>query len=239
MIRVHKLLIYSCLTLVSMTARPPEVRGQIQETYHAYWDSTREYTFTGLYLDSAGDTITYEKVILRSTGQRWSIDTQQTLLKYTLHPIFCDSARFPKIPLNGKPSARLTIFKEGAIQNDRTIWIHPVRVNQYILTELAPFPEIRLPVKKDSSWNSTLHIYEAFGTFKGTVASVYRITGEETRRYEFGDLKCWKIKAIGIHDRLELNSAEYFFNAEYGFTEMNYHFFNNQKIKFKLTGMTK
>ena len=75
----------------------------------------------------------------------------------------------------------------------------------------------------------TLFIYPAMGTFEGTVESTYTIKAEEERTYEFGKLSCWKIVAVGQHDKLGINSVIYYFNNEYGFTEMNYTFYNKQK----------
>ncbi|MCP6768780.1 hypothetical protein NL529_28455, partial [Klebsiella pneumoniae] len=57
---------------------------------------------------------------------------------------------------------------------------------------------------------------------------------QEARTYEFGKLICWKIFAIGKHDKLGENTATYYFNEQVGFTEMNYHFYNNQRIEIKL-----
>jgi hypothetical protein len=112
--------------------------------------------------------------------------------------------------------------------------MHPIRKNQYILTEIAPFPETKFPLVKGKTWNSTLYIYEAFGSFKGTVNSTYIIEGVEARKYQCGTFKCWRIVAKSLHDKLGESSVIFYFNEDLGFTEMEYTFFNSQKITFSL-----
>lgn len=77
------------------------------------------------------------------------------------------------------------------------------------------------------------------GTFQGTVESTYVIEAKELRTYQFGNLMCWKIIATGLHDKLGTNMVTYYFNSEVGFTEMNYVFYNKQKIEFKLVAFEK
>lgn len=214
--------------------------GSIQTHYPNYWSSDREYTYRGFYIDSLGLTITSEKIILQPTGQKWEIDQRQTLMDYTLDSISADWNKLPKVPLNGKKRNWFTsTYQEGVLQTPNKIWMHPIRQNQYILTEVAPFPQVILPIKQDTSWKDTLYIYATMGIFVGTVESNYSINAMELRTYEFGNLLCWKIIATGFHDKLGMNSAIFYFNPEFGFTEMNYVFYNQQKIEFKLTALKK
>jgi len=203
--------------------------------YPNYWSSEREYVYSVIYSDSAGDTITSEIVTLKPTGKTWEADRKQTLIKFQLDSLTANWSKLPATPLNGKKRTWMKSYEEGVLQTNTKVWMHPLRQNQYILTELAPFPEVILPLKKDTAWKSTLWIYEAFGTFAGTVENTYTISDKEERSYIFGKLICWKIEAVGKHNKLGNNTATYYFNEEYGFTEMNYHFFNNQKIEIKLT----
>lgn len=208
--------------------------------YPNYWSSNREYTYKGLYIDSLGQTITSEKIILHPTEQIWDSDPRQTLMDFTLDSISADWNKYPKVPLNGKDRHWWTsTYQEGVLQSSRKIWMHPIRQNQYILTELAPFPQIVLPIKQDTFWKDTLYIYPVMGTFEGIVESTYSVKAKELRTYDFGNLMCWKIIATGVHDKLGINSAIYYFNPEFGFTEMNYVFYNKQKIDFKLTALKK
>ncbi|MEO8086697.1 MAG: hypothetical protein ABI763_07755 [Bacteroidota bacterium] len=207
--------------------------------YPDYWSSEREYKYIGLYIDSAGQNITTEKITLHPTGQEWEADSRQTLMDFTLDSLSADWRKLPDIPINGIHNNWMSNYHEGVLQNSNKIWMHPIRQNQYRLTEIAPFPQIIFPIRQDTSWKDTLFIYPAMGTFEGTVESTYTISADETRDYEFGKLNCWKITAIGIHDKLGINSVIYYFNDEFGFTEMNYTFYNKQKIEFKLVSLKK
>lgn len=210
-----------------------------QVEYPNYWSSEREYVYSVIYSDSAGNKITTERVTLKPTGKSWEADRKQTLIKFQLDSLTADWSKLPATPLNGKKRMWMTSYEEGVLQTLTKVWMHPLRQNQYILTELAPFPEVVLPLKKDTSWKSTLWIYETFGTFAGTVENTYTLSDQLERSYNFGKLLCWKVEAVGKHNKLGENTATYYFNEEYGFTEMNYHFFNHQKIEIKLTQLKK
>jgi hypothetical protein len=230
----------STLTLFLLTQFAFGQTNSVQTHNPNYWSSDRIYTYKGLYQDSLGQTITSEKIILHPTGRTWESDPRQTLMDFTLVSISADWNKLPKVPLNGKTRNWFTsTYQEGVLQTPNKIWMHPIRQNQYILTEVAPFPQIIFPIKPDTSWKDTLYIYAAMGTFEGTVESTYTIKSEELRTYEFGNLMCYKIIATGFHDKLGINSAVYYFSLEYGFTEMNYVFYNKQKLEFKLISLKK
>ena len=219
-----------------------DVRIDAQSTdkniqYPNYWSTDREYKYTGLYIDSSGQKITNEIITFHPTGTVWEADTKQTLMDVNLDSLTAEWSKIPNEPLNGLFTNWISNYQEGVLQDKSKIWIHPIRRNQYILTELAPFPEVRFPVKEGTTWKTTLRIYAAFGTFEGTVESIYTVHQEEIRDYRFGKLKCWKIVATGVHDKLGINTAIYYFNTEYGFTEMNYTFYNHQKIEFTLIAL--
>ena len=207
--------------------------------YPNYWSKERKYKYIGIYIDSSGQTITTEKITLHPTGEIWEADSRQTLMDFALDSLIADWSKKPEEPLNGIYKNWMSNYQEGVLQNSSKVWMHPIRQNQYRITEIAPFPQIIFPIKKNTSWHDTLYIYAAMGTFEGTVESTYTIKEEEERTYEFGKLKCWKIIAVGQHDKLGISSVIYYFNNEYGFTEMNYTFYNKQKIEFKLISLKK
>lgn len=220
-----------CQLFTNLTfGQAPEKEGEQVN----FWSKNKTYHYVAVYLDSLGDTLTREHIRLHPTEEVWDMAPRQTLMEIELDFSATDSARFAPFPLNHKSRAWRSSYREGVIQNAKRVWMHPIRSNQYVLTELAPFPEVVFPLRADTSWENTLWIYEAFGSFEGTVECNYHLHKKESRSYAFGSLNCWKIKAIGIHDRLGSNAAEYFFHPEYGFTEMNYIFFNGQQLKFTL-----
>lgn len=202
--------------------------------YPSLWSNEREYHFFVTYLDSLNQVISTEKLTIKPSGKIWEVDTKQTLLNFFLDSLNVVWSRIPDPPINGIRKLWSTNFQEGAIQNSTKIWMHPLRKNQYVLTELAPFPEIILPITPDTSWQSTLWVYKAFGSFEGTITCDYSILKQEIRSYNFGSINCWRIDAVGTHDKLGINKVIYYFNEEYGFTEMKYQFYNKQKIEINL-----
>lgn len=205
---------------------------------HDFWVPGYEYHYNAIYRDNEGNVITDENLVIKPTGMIWEMDSNQTLAEFHLNYSEADSAALAPHPLNGVNRKWIRTYKEGVIQDPHRIWMHPVRNNQYILTEIAPFPEVRFPLEKGLQWHSTLWIYEAFGSFYGTVESDYVVEGRLLREYDFGHQPCWKIIATGLHDRLGKNTAVFYFHEIMGITEMNYHFYNGQEIEIKLTGIT-
>jgi len=208
-----------------------------------YWDSTQTYIYSATYFDSTGNIISSEKISIKPTGKPtgkpWVFEPKQTLVKISIHFNELDSLKLAPYPLNQIQKPWKRSYMEGVIQDSNRIWMHPIRRNQYVLTEIAPFPEVRFPIHLEDSWENTLWIYKAFGSFEGTVESNYKIDSLENRVYGSDTLECWKISSLGIHDKLGKSRAVYYFNQTYGFTEMNYSFYNEESIKIKLQNLTK
>jgi len=199
-----------------------------------YWAIGKEYHYNAVYKDNTGKVITSEQVSIIPTGETWEIDPQQTLATYRLNFSSADSTRLAPIPLNGVMKEWKREYQEGVISNDKKVWMHPVRVNQYILTEVAPFPEVQFPLKEGLSWTSTLWVYKAFGSFEGTVECSYKVSKKESRTYSFGKLNCWRIDATAVHDKLGVSTTTIYFEEEIGFVELDYKFYNGQTLNFSL-----
>ena len=199
-----------------------------------YWCPNREFVYDAIYTDNKNEILSSETITLIASGTIWEADVNQTLLTFYLNYNKEDSLKLAPYPLNGRIKNWFKTYQEGALEDSSRIWMHPIRQNQYLLTEIAPFPEVKFPLSTDKTWESTLWIYEAFGSFKGTVNSSYKIEKIEARKFNCGTYKCWKIIAKGLHDVLGENSVVFYFNEEIGFMEMNYQFFNGQKMTFTL-----
>mgnify|MGYP000893402175 CR=1 FL=1 len=206
----------------------------LAEKKHKYWALERNYTYEVTYVDSLDKLLSYETLTLQPTEKVWERDSKQTLVIFLSNYSSSDSALLFQKAQNGLKRSWMHKYEEGVIENENRIWIHPLRQNQYVLTEIAPFPEVKLPLEVNRSWQSMLQIYEGFGSFQGDVKSNYIIESREARHYKFGTLACWKINSEGEHTKLGKNGAVFYFNKEVGFTEMNYWFYNGYKISLKL-----
>ena len=199
-----------------------------------YWAIGKEYHYNAVYKDNTGKVITSEQVSIIPTGEIWETDPQQTLATYRLNFSSADSVQLASTPLNGVMKEWKREYQEGVISNDKKVWMHPVRVNQYILTEVAPFPEVQFPLKEGLSWTSTLWVYKAFGSFEGTVECSYKVSKKESKTYSFGKLNCWRINATAVHDKLGVSTTTIYFEEEIGFVELDYKFYNGQTLNFSL-----
>jgi hypothetical protein len=206
------------------------------------WSLLKEYHYQALYIDSDGTTITSEKIVVKPTGKQSPAQKIQTVLDYFYNYTAEDSARLSANPLNATAFTRKynTIqwrryVPEGAIETATKLWIHPFRINQYSLTEIAPFPTVIHPLIEGSSWKSIIFIAKGWGTFRGNSKEIYTIGKPSSREYPFAKLdNCWEINAKGEHSKLGSNSITYYYHSDYGFVEMNYSFYNGQKIRFVL-----
>lgn len=223
------------LILIAATAWMPmqKLAAQVADL----WAEGRTYTYRVWMQDEQGHTMTDELLTLRPTGKAWEIDPNQTLAQFELNFSAADSARLAPFPPNGLQRPWMRRYSEGVMQTPTRVWMHPLRNNQYQYTEVAPFPEVRLPLEAGLKWPGTLWIYEGFGSFEGTVESKYLIEGQESRDYVFGPLDCWVINSVGVHDKLGTSSAVYYFHEMYGFTEMNYAFYNGYTLTITLMRM--
>lgn len=200
-----------------------------------YWAKGRIYQYKSIFKDSLGHTVTSDSVNIIPTGNIWEIDPKQTLANYEIKFNSSDSSRLASNPLNGIKKGWRKYYQEGVISNDTLLWMHPIRSNQYVLTEVAPFPMVKFPISEGRNWQNTLWIYKAFGTFEGTVECNYNVHKQVMRKYAFDEILCWKIEAIAIHDKLGSSTTTIYFNEKIGFVELDYHFFNDMTINFTLT----
>lgn len=73
-----------------------------------------------------------------------------------------------------------TVENTGVIENERQLWMHPFRSNQYNFTEVAPFPEVKFPVEVGREWSSSLGIGAGWGDWDNTIVSnYYKVVGKE------------------------------------------------------------
>lgn len=199
-----------------------------------YWEAERTYFYQAILTDSSGTTLSEETITIHPTEKVWEIDDKQTLIDIEINYHPGDSTRLNSSPFPVRSKSWSRNYQEGVIENSKRVWMHPIRVNQYVLTEIALFPEIRLPPLEGFTWDSWLEIYQ-FDGLEGRVTTNYAIEHLEERTYDFSTMLCWKVVASGKHDKFGESKLILYFNDFYGFTEMHYLFYNGQKVSFTLT----
>ena len=114
----------------------------------------REYEYDATYYSSANELLTENTVTLSGTGKPWKYDPDQQSLIICRYEYNADHEKaYSPHPLN--PSANRkwrTRATTGAIENPTGVWIHPIRENQFLSTEVAPFPQVPLPLKIGSTY---------------------------------------------------------------------------------------
>lgn len=126
--------------------------------------------------------------------------------------------------------------KTGIQENVTTVWTHPFRSNQYVLTEVAPFPSVRLPLKVGNDWVSHLSIGEGWGPWENTTGySQYEVVSKEEVFLKGlnTSLSCFKIKASEKFD-FGTSYLTYYFSHKYGFVKESYQFYNGEKLTIEL-----
>ncbi|MBL4654803.1 MAG: hypothetical protein JKY33_03160 [Bacteroidia bacterium] len=190
-----------------------------------------EFIFDAYLRNSKGDTLTYEEIIIHPTGKVWGSDPQAELL-YLFTFTKEDSVKYAQKRRNQYSDNWIRIRSEGFVEwNNMFIWMHPIRVNQYYLTQLSPYPEMQLPPEIGKEWDNILT-----GQDSGMkLVNKYKVSGFETRKYSFGYLfSCWKINAVATLPNGHENKVEFYFNEKYGFTEYHYLSHEGERIDFIL-----
>ncbi len=193
------------------------------------------YHYKAIYLASNNDTLSNSFVIMKTTGKRWEWQPEKQDLVYYEFPDYkADSIKLSNHDINKELQLWKNQTGEGVIENMEQVWMHPIRINQYKFTEIAPFPEVQLPLKKGKKWGNPLIINEGWGEWNGqTIENTYKISGQTT--FKLNDLKidCWIIKSVATCS-LGKSKLTTYFNEEYGFVKMVYRNYENEKLVFEL-----
>jgi len=141
-------------------------------------------------------------------------------------------------------SANQTLLFDGAtglIENSKNIWIHPFRGKYFSVLQFSPYPFVKLPVERGSSWTWKLQgiserwsdprIVEYQSKQEATYA--YKITRKKLLTTRFGELNCVVIHATA---KLAIGSSNLtaYFNDQYGFVRMEYDNIDGSAIKLEL-----
>lgn len=193
------------------------------------------YHFRAVYLSPQKDTLSDRRVRLVPTGYRWpGATTRQVEIQYEYEVDSTDLQRFDPHPLNPTYHNWRSRVRVAATENEEEIWIRPMRHNQYIFTQVAPFPEVRLPLEKGKSWQSSLRIrnYGLWSGHEGTLS--YMVTGKKKWMLPSGEkINCWKIESMS---EFEFGNSRhtYYFDRELGFVRMEYENYAGESLLIEL-----
>jgi hypothetical protein len=136
------------------------------------------------------------------------------------------------------------ISSTGLVENDRNIWLHPVRTGFFKSLETCPFPYLQYPLEAKKKWTDQMSISnfwanELWGNWDGQLLLqyTYQMVGETTLETELGRLNCWKIEATA-KSKIGQTQLTSYFSEKYGFVQLHYELATGIQVQLTLKEMT-
>ena len=202
----------------------------------------RTLSYNAKFYSNVGNIITNETISVSSTGKRWEHQPEkqdEIAINYFFNK---DSIKIINQHQLNKTSVNPNWRSQeltGVIENVEKIWTHPFRSNQYNFTQVAPFPQVELPLRIGKTWtDKNISLKDGFGDWANMkVISTFEVIDKSEITTLYGKFpNSWKIKAVS---EFPLGESEltYWFNAEYGFVKMNYINYGGQRLDIEITGI--
>lgn len=180
----------------------------------------RQFIYEVKFWSDEYDLISTERISLTATGNRWAYDSSQleVVIQYDNSDTDLGLIRDQNI----NKAREITMVKSettGVIERTNYVWMHPIRSNQYHFTEVAPFPQIKLPVIEGEEWESELNIYEGWGGWSNEIIKwKYKILEDKLVDIPFGEFKSTRIESFAT-TTFGTSTAQMWFHDEYGFVK--------------------
>ncbi len=122
----------------------------------------------------------------------------------------------------------------GFIENDKEIFIHPPRCNQYSYTEVAPFPQINYPLEIGKTYKKILFTGSHLGEWSNLkFINQYKIIKQEKITILEEQRTGWFIQSTST-SKLGVSKMNFIFNTDIGFIKLHYLFYDHKEIKLQL-----
>jgi len=195
----------------------------------------KNYIYQAIYKDENAVILSSSKIKLIPSGERISFAPErQDRITFVYENYKEDSIKLVNHKLNPTFQEWVHKAEEGIIENEEKIWIHPMRQNQYKFTEVAPFPDVKLPLEIGKHWNSNLNINDGWGEWSNTSGiSEYKIIGKDSFNLKDIEVECWKIKSNSKFP-FGISFLNYKFSEEFGFVELKYENYKKETLEIKL-----
>ncbi len=195
----------------------------------------REFIYSAKYWDPEYNQISNELIRVVVTGKAWDPQPESQddiVIQYAYDTSKVDL--YEQYSLNPEITRWTTITNTGIIENSRTVWMHPFRSNQYLFTEVAPFPEASLPLEIGKTWYNSLSIHEGWGLWADSeISNGYEVVAYEMVELPLGNLNAWHIQSASYASFGD-SVHSFWFNEDYGFIKMVYKNYAGQILKFEL-----
>ena len=125
----------------------------------------------------------------------------------------------------------------GLVENDKNVWLHPMRWQFFAITEFNSFPYIKAPYVVGTKWQAGLGIgyfdsYKRFGlTWDGVLDSKedLEIIDKVALPTALGNLECFVIQGL-CKTKLTDTKTFFYFNETYGFVKIVYDLFDKTRL---------
>ena len=198
----------------------------------------RHMIYRAVWKDEKGEVITNSRIKMMATGLRWDVQPEkqdEVLMQFEFSE--WDKGQTKKHQLNKGILERRWMEQgiEGVIENVEEIWMHPFRSNQFNFTEVAPFPEVKLPLRIGKTWTGQLRIMDGWGDWSNASGNFqYEVLSQGTIKTKYGSIdNCWHIKSKSTYP-FGSSTFEYWFHESLGFVKKEYQNYGNQTLSIEL-----
>lgn len=195
----------------------------------------RVHTYNATYLNPEGEVLSSNRIKVVSTGERWEGQPEkQDRIVYEFPDYTKDSIELWDHAINLELQNWTGSQSEGVIENAEQVWMHPIRVNQYKFTQVAPYPDVRLPLEKGKKWESSAHIFNGWGEWNHfRTSSEYEVLGKTTYELNSTKIDCWVVEST-LKSSIGKSALTTLFNEKYGFVKMVYRNYEDEELIFEL-----
>ncbi len=215
----------------------------------------KEYKYKAIKIDNQGDTISKEIVKMHIEEAINKTKKNKDLVWFIWEYTSSDQYK------TALSSISKSVTQKGWIRadtstltlNDKKIYIHPIRENQYYQTEVSPHPTIKFTTKENELYKSTIVIFKYGQYSMKECNSKYTIKGKKNLDFNGETLEYYEIIAETRVKKLSMSStfsdeseieetsndiklskAIFWVNGKYGFMKMNYEFEDGEKLFIEL-----
>jgi len=203
--------------------------------------SCRQFLYKASYWDDEYNLISDDKVRMTVTGaDSYNEGQDELVIQFAYNPEEEQWIKSHGINTGLKSREWTHQVSEGFAEGEKGVWIHPIRHNQYVFTEVAPLPMITYSkLWVGNEWNAELNIYDGWGDWENAnLKEVYQVIDVGELETPFRKLdSCWHIQATSFAS-FGTSTNDYWFHRDYGFVRMQYKNYVGQLLIFDLLDVT-
>jgi hypothetical protein len=199
----------------------------------------KKYCFIAKYFNVNKEMIFKGKIDLLGSNKWMTFDDSQTEIKYNYYYTKKDSLFFCfKLKAYQVWSRQST---EGVVETGSNVWLHPMRYNQFVETEVMAFPEIYLPANIGREWvNSISRKNDSWGKWSHTEnVNEFKIIGKVNKTIKRKVFECWVVYAKTknyhlMNNDVDSSTTRLLFNETLGFVQISHKLSNQDSIAFDM-----